>query len=121
MIKFHCILISDDEEIKDSDSNHAFEHIRQLLLDQKITEAVTYLWKVCTKLEGGPKIEDFTINKKKECLFTFLRKIFIESENELSDTEKDEDVNNAEKSEEDIKKEEEMNKRKNVINYLKVT
>lgn len=93
--------------------------MRQLLLDRKVTEAVTYLWKTCTKLEEAPKMENLSATAKEECLFAFLLKVFIESENKSTD-EEDENVNNAEKSEQDNNRKEELRLRKRVINYLKV-
>jgi len=108
--------VQQDENI---DPNHVFEHVRQLLLSRKVTEAVTYLWQTCTKLEDAPKMENLSIVAKEECLFTFLLKIFIESENKSTNDE-DENVNDTEKTEQDSNKREELRLRKRVINYLKV-
>ncbi|XP_011634039.1 condensin complex subunit 1 [Pogonomyrmex barbatus] len=106
--------VEQDENI---DPDDAFEHVRQLLLNQKVTEAVTYLWKTCTKLKEAPEMKNLSISAKEECLFAFLLKIFIESENKLAD-DKNEDLNDAAKSEQDNKNEEELRLRNRVINYL---
>lgn len=105
------------EQDENVDPNHAFEHVRQLLLSRKVTEAVTYLRKMCMKLEGAPEMENLSATAKEECLFAFLLKIFIESEVKLTDNE---NMNDAEKSEEDNNKREELRLRKRVINYLNV-
>ncbi|XP_071628166.1 condensin complex subunit 1 isoform X2 [Temnothorax longispinosus] len=109
--------INDVEQDENIDPNHAFEHVRQLLLSRKVTEAVTYLWKTFTKLEGAPEMENLSATAKEECLFAFLLKIFIESETKSTD--KDDNANNACKSEQDDNKREEIRLRKRVINYLK--
>lgn len=121
--KIHCasIFFNTDEanEEENVDPDHAFEHVRQLLLSRKITEAVTYMWKVCTKLEEGPDVGNLSSKAKEDCLFAFLLKIFIESENTSTDSAENEDINDAEKLEID-KRKEEISKRKRVIDYLKV-
>ncbi|XP_036138844.1 condensin complex subunit 1 isoform X2 [Monomorium pharaonis] len=103
------------EQDENIDPNDAFEHVRQLLLGRKVTEAVTYLWKTCTKLEEAPEMDDLSAAAKEECLFAFLLKIFIESENKS----KDDEDENAEKLEQNNDKKEELRLRKRVINYLK--
>jgi len=110
---------TDAQQDENIDPNRVFEHVRQLLLSRKVTEAVTYLWQTCTKLEDAPKMENLSTVAKEECLFTFLLKIFIESEDKLTNDE-DENVNDAENSEQDSNKREELRLRKRVINYLKV-
>lgn len=95
-----------------------FEHVRQLLLNQKVTEAVTYLWKICTKLKETPDMENFSTAAKEECLFAFLLKIFIDSEDKSADNV--ENVNDAQKPEKDEKIKLEIIKRKYVVNYVKV-
>lgn len=80
---------------------------------------MTYLWKTCTKLEGAPEINNLPATTKEECLFAFLLKIFVQSEANSTE-DKDKDVNDAEKSEQDDNKKEELRLRKRVINYLKV-
>lgn len=117
--KIHRALISDLKQKNHIDPNCAFEHVRQLLLSRKVIEAVIYLQEVCTKLEKGLEMENLSVEKKKECLFAFLLKIFMELENEATDTKRD-DANNTEKSEEDLKKQEEIKKQERIINYLKV-
>lgn len=62
-------------------------------------------------------MSNLTVEMKEECLFAFLLKIFIESEDKSTDNV--ENANNAEKSENDEKKQE-IVKRKCVINYVKV-
>ncbi|XP_011702254.1 PREDICTED: condensin complex subunit 1 isoform X2 [Wasmannia auropunctata] len=110
--------VNNVEQEENTDPNHVFENVRQLLLNRKVTEAVTYLWQTCTKLEEAPEMENLSAAAKEECLFTFLIKIFMESENKSADDE-DENANNAEKSERDNKMKEELRLRKRVINYLK--
>lgn len=103
---------TDVEQDENIDPNNVFEHVRQLLLNRKVTEAVTYLWKTCTKLEEAPEMESLSAAAKEECLFTFLLKIFIESE--------DKNANDAGNSEQDNNMKEELRLRKRVINYLNV-
>ncbi|KAM0735683.1 Condensin complex subunit 1 [Formica fusca] len=112
-----CINEPCAENKENIDADHAFEHVRQLLLNRKVTEAVKYLWKTCMILEEAPEMRDLSIAAKEECLFAFLLKIFIESENRLTDNE-DENTVDASKSEQDNKKKEEIRLRKRVINYL---
>ncbi|XP_011866970.1 PREDICTED: condensin complex subunit 1 [Vollenhovia emeryi] len=110
--------INDMEQDENIDPNHAFECVRQLLLSRKVTEAVTYLWKTCTKLEGAPDMENLSDAAKEECLFVFLLKIFIESETKSDTDPTNEDKNDAGKSEQDNGREE-LRLRKRVISYLK--
>lgn len=105
------------EQDESIDPNHVFEHVRQLLLSRKVTEAVTYLWRTCTKLEEAPKMENLSVAAKEECIFAFLLKIFIESESKLTNS-KDDNANDAGKFEQDNRREE-LRLRK-CINYLKV-
>lgn len=114
-----CINEPCAENKENIDADHAFEHVRQLLLNRKVTKAVKYLWKTCMILEEAPEMRDLSIAAKEECLFAFLLKIFIESENRLTDNE-DENTVDASKSEQDNKKKEEIRLRKRVINYLTV-
>ncbi|KYN50528.1 PREDICTED: condensin complex subunit 1 [Trachymyrmex cornetzi] len=109
---------TDNVEQENIDPNHAFEHVRQLLLSRKVTEAVTYLWKTCMTLEQISEMENFSIAAKEEFLLSFLLKIFIESENESPN---DENANDAQSStsEQDNNRKEELRLRKRVIDYLK--
>ncbi|XP_014473291.1 PREDICTED: condensin complex subunit 1 [Dinoponera quadriceps] len=107
--------IVQDENI---DPDHVFEHVRQLLLSRKVTEAVTYLWRICMKLEKAPNMENLPIEAKEECLFAFLLKIFIESEDNKS-TGNEENANDAKKSEKDETIKQEIVNRKRIVNYLK--
>lgn len=109
----------DMEQNESIDPNHAFEHARQLLLSRKVTEAVTYLWRTCTKLEEAPKMGNLSTAAKEECLFAFLLKIFIESESKPTNSTKDDNANDAGKSEQENNRREELRLRK-CINYLKV-
>ncbi|RLU17541.1 hypothetical protein DMN91_009776 [Ooceraea biroi] len=99
------------------DPDRAFEHVRQLLLNRKVTRAVTYLWEVCTRLEGAPEMESLSTAAKEECLFVFLLKIFMESEDKP--TGGDRNVTDANKSEKDTKIREETGLQKRVVNYVK--
>lgn len=105
-----------DEE-EDINTDTAFEYIRQLMLKEKIFEAVTYLWKVCIKLKQKPDIENLSPEAKEECLFLFLLKTFMESENNLNNIKE-----NIEKKQsiEENKEKEEIIAIKRVINYLRV-
>ncbi|XP_072757251.1 condensin complex subunit 1 [Anoplolepis gracilipes] len=105
------------ENKENIDADHAFEHVRQLLLSRKVTKAVTYLWKTCMTLKEAPEMKDLSTAAKEECLFAFLLKIFIESENNSTDN-GDEKTVDASKSEQDNKKKEEISLQKRVINYL---
>ncbi|KYN03812.1 Condensin complex subunit 1 [Cyphomyrmex costatus] len=108
---------TDNVKQMDIDPNHAFEHVRQLLLNRQVTEAVTYLWNTCMTLEQVSGMENFSTAAKEEFLLSFLLKIFIESENKSSN---DENANNdAQNSEQDNNNKEELRLRKRVINYLK--
>ncbi|XP_012064392.1 PREDICTED: condensin complex subunit 1 [Atta cephalotes] len=116
-------ILKDNEEYTDNveqeniDPNYAFEHVRQLLLSRKVTEAVTYLWKTCMTLEQISGMENFSTATKEEFLLSFLLKIFIESENESPN---DENANDAQSStSEQNNKKEELRLRKRVIDYLK--
>nr|XP_012231606.1 PREDICTED: condensin complex subunit 1 isoform X2 [Linepithema humile] len=109
---------TDTEDEENIDPNHMFEHIRQLLLNRKVTAAVKYLWTTCTKLKENPEMENLSAIAKEECLFTFLLKIFIESEDDSLENENGDAVNNADKLNQVNKMKEDINKRKRIINYL---
>ncbi|XP_071858144.1 CAP-D2 condensin subunit [Bombus fervidus] len=103
------------EEEEDINSDTAFEHVRQLILKEKILEAVTYLWKVCIKLKRSPDIEVLSPEAKEECLFLLLLKTFMESESNLDNIGENTDaVHSTDKN-----KEEEEIISKRVVNYLK--
>lgn len=102
------------ENKENIDADHAFECVRQLLLNRKVTKAVTYLWKTCMILKEAPDMRDLSTAAKEECLFAFLLKIFIESENKMTENKSTVD---ASKSEQDDKKKEEQ---KRIINYYTV-
>jgi len=102
------------ENKENIDADHVFERVRQLLLSRKVTKAVTYLWKTCMILEEAPDMRDLSTTAKEECLFAFLLKIFIESENKMTENESTVD---ASKLEQDNKKKEEQ---KRIINYYTV-
>lgn len=102
------------ENKENIDADDAFERVRQLLLSRKITKAVTYLWKTCMILEEAPDMRDLSTAAKEECLFAFLLKIFIDSENKVTENESTVDAN---KLEQDKKKIEEQ---KHIINYYTV-
>ncbi|KAL0134605.1 hypothetical protein PUN28_001419 [Cardiocondyla obscurior] len=110
--------INNEEQNENIDPTCAFEHVRQLLLNQKVTKAVTYLWKTCTKLEGAPTMDNLSTTAKEECLFAFLLKIFIESETKSTEKEND-NANNTNESEQNDKRNEELKKQKCIINYYK--
>ncbi|XP_011263197.2 condensin complex subunit 1 [Camponotus floridanus] len=99
------------ENKENIDADHVFERVRQLLLSRKVTKAVTYLWKTCMILDEAPDMRDLSTAAKEECLFAFLLKIFIESENKITENENTVDAN---KLEQDNKKKEEQ---KRIINY----
>ncbi|XP_011062247.1 PREDICTED: condensin complex subunit 1 isoform X2 [Acromyrmex echinatior] len=111
----------DNVEQENIDPNHAFEHVRQLLLSRKVTEAVTYLWKTCMTLEQISGMENFSTAAKEEFLLSFLLKIFIESENESPNNENANDAQSSisEQEKENNNKKEELRLRKRVIDYLK--
>lgn len=119
LLRMIFVFDTDMEDEENVDPNYIFEHIRKLLLNKKVTAAVKYLWKTCTKLKGNPDMENLSVPAKEECLFTFLLKIFIESEDDAVENE-NEKADNANKSEQVNKMKEEINKRKRVINYLNV-
>lgn len=109
------------ENKEDIDADQAFEHVRQLLLSRKVTKAVTYLWKTCMMLKEAPEMKDLSTAAKEECLFAFLWKIFIESENKsIDDDNEDDKTGGTNKSEQDNEKKEQIRLRKRVINYYKV-
>lgn len=87
------------------------------MLKEKIFEAVTYLWKVCIKLKQKPDIENLSPEAKEECLFLFLLKTFMESENNLNNLK--ENIEEKQSIEEN-KEKEEIIAIKRVINYLRV-
>lgn len=105
-----------DNEDEDINTDTAFEYIRQLMLKEKIFEAVTYLWKVCIKLKQKPDIENLSPEAKEECLFLFLLKTFMESENNLNNLK--ENIEEKQSIEEN-KEKEEIIAIKRVINYLR--
>lgn len=81
------------------------------MLNGEVFDAVSYLWIICTKLQETPKIENLSSEAKRECLFTFLLKIFMESE----DTITKENISPKKK-----KQKEEIKAQKRLINYLEV-
>ncbi|KAI4480327.1 hypothetical protein M0804_010325 [Polistes exclamans] len=102
---------NDDNEKKtneDIDSNLEFEKIRKLMLSEQVFDAVSYLWTICNKLQDTPKIQKLSLEEKEECLFAFLLKIFMESE----------DKKNEEISQEQKKLREEIKTQKRIVNYL---
>ncbi|XP_029054331.1 condensin complex subunit 1-like isoform X6 [Osmia bicornis bicornis] len=107
-------LEDEDEENIDIDPNTAFEHVRQLMLKEKILEAVKCLWKVCIKLKESPEIENFSAEAKEECLFLLLLKTFMESENGPNNVQE-----NADNRESLDKDKENIVGAKRVVNYLK--
>nr|XP_034178145.1 condensin complex subunit 1-like isoform X2 [Osmia lignaria] len=107
-------LEDEDEENIDIDPNTAFEHVRQLMLKEKILEAVKFLWKVCIKLKESPEIENFSAEAKEECLFLLLLKTFMESENGPDNVQE-----NADNRESLDKDKENIVGAKRVVNYLR--
>ncbi|XP_034178146.2 condensin complex subunit 1-like isoform X3 [Osmia lignaria lignaria] len=107
-------LEDEDEENIDIDPNTAFEHVRQLMLKEKILEAVKFLWKVCIKLKESPEIENFSAEAKEECLFLLLLKTFMESENGPDNVQE-----NADNRESLDKDKENIIGAKRVVNYLR--
>lgn len=81
------------------------------MLNGKVCDAVSYLWTICKKLKDIPKMENLSLEAKRECLFTFLLKIFMESEDK---------INEENLSQEKKKKREEIKAKKRLINYLEV-
>ncbi|XP_031830938.1 CAP-D2 condensin subunit isoform X2 [Nomia melanderi] len=71
----------ENEDERNINPDTAFEHIRQLMLKEKITEAVKFLWKTCIKLKQNPELTNLTSEAKEEFLFLLLLKTFMESEN----------------------------------------
>lgn len=108
-------LEDEDEDEENIDPNTAFEHVRQLMLKEKILEAAKFLWKVCIKLKESPEIENFSPEAKEECLFLLLLKTFMESENGPDNVQ--ENANNRESLDKDKKS---IVGAKRVVNYLKV-
>ncbi|XP_029054482.2 condensin complex subunit 1-like [Osmia bicornis bicornis] len=104
----------EDEESIDIDPNTAFEHVRQLMLKEKILKAVKFLWKVCIKLKENPEIENFSAEAKEECLLLLLLKTFMESENGPDNVQE-----NADNRESLDKDKENIVGAKRVVNYLK--
>ncbi|XP_076685668.1 CAP-D2 condensin subunit isoform X2 [Andrena cerasifolii] len=111
---------SDDDD-DNIDPNTAFEHVRQLMLKEKILEAVTYLWKVCIALKQCPNIENLSPDAKEEFLFLLLLKTFMESEDTLNEAKKGTDNarESTAKTQSGDKEKEEIAVVKRVVNYLK--
>ncbi|XP_076630904.1 CAP-D2 condensin subunit [Colletes latitarsis] len=108
---------NDDNE-ENIDPNIGFEHVRQLMLKEKISEAVTYLWKVYVKLTPKPDKKNFSSEAIEEFLFLLLLKIFMESEDKLDNVKVCADT--AQSSDKDKSNdEEEITATKRVVNYLK--
>lgn len=95
----------------------AFEHVRQLMLKEKILEAVTYMWKICLHLKRNSDIENLSPEAKEECLFLLLLKTFMESESNPIDGNENVD---RQHSEDKNKEDDEILALKRVVNYLKV-
>ncbi|XP_076247462.1 CAP-D2 condensin subunit [Calliopsis andreniformis] len=104
----------EDDDEDDFDPNTAFEHVRQLMLKEKILEAVMYTWKACISLKQCPDIEKLSVEAKEEFLFLLLLKTFMESEETSDKTE-----NNAEKTQSDDSEKEKIAVAKRLVNYLK--
>ncbi|XP_076167655.1 CAP-D2 condensin subunit [Ptiloglossa arizonensis] len=104
----------DDEENIDPDI--ALERVRQLMLKEKIFEAVTYLWKTCIKLKQNLDMTKFSIEAKEEFLFLLLLKTFMESEDNLNSAQKITDTMRLLNKD---KKDQEIAATKRVVNYLK--
>ncbi|XP_066603695.1 condensin complex subunit 1 [Prorops nasuta] len=111
--------IENDENI---DPNFAFEHIRQLMLEEKVIIAVTYLYKICTKLKDAPSMNGLDKDAKEECLFVFLLKIFMDSENvpETAIAENGEEAISKEvENPEQIEKRHQLEAKKRLVKYLR--
>ncbi|XP_017757299.1 PREDICTED: condensin complex subunit 1 [Eufriesea mexicana] len=106
-----------ETEVEDINVDIAFEHVRHLMLKEKILEAVTYLWKVCIKLKQSPDIENLSPEAKEECLFLLLLKTFMESENNTSN--ENESTNKKQLTDKKNNEIEEIIAIKRVVNYLK--
>ncbi|KOX78117.1 Condensin complex subunit 1 [Melipona quadrifasciata] len=106
--------VEEEENEKNINSDTAFEHVRQLMLKQKILKAVKYMWKICLHLKQNSGIEDFSPEAKEECLFLLLLKTFMESENNPIDENVD-----TQHSENKNKENDEILALKRVVNYLK--
>ncbi|KAG7205865.1 hypothetical protein KM043_007797 [Ampulex compressa] len=106
-----------EEDEENTEADDAFEHVRQLLLNEKVNKAVAYLQRVCTKLECAPKMDNLSVEAKEECLFLFLLKIFMESENASDNSEQN--TVNAEETESHEKQKEEIKAKKRVVSYFK--
>ncbi|KAK1132275.1 hypothetical protein K0M31_016395 [Melipona bicolor] len=106
--------VEEEEKEENINSDTAFEHVRQLMLKQKILKAVKYMWKICLHLKQNSGIEDFSPEAKEECLFLLLLKTFMESENNPINENVD-----TQHSEDKTKENDEILALKRVVNYLK--
>lgn len=108
---------SKEKNPEDIDPNYAFEKIRQLMLSEEISEAVSYLWEICSRLQES-KIEDLSPEAQEECLFVFLLKIFMESEHvNIKEDKKKESIEENVSQEYKMLKEK-VKAQKRLVNYL---
>lgn len=111
-----------DSDAEDIDPNTAFEHVRQLMLKEKILEAVTYLWKACIALKQCPDMENLSPDAKEEFLFLLLLKTFMESEDTSNQAKEgtDKTRESTVEAQSGDKEKEEIAVVKRVVNYLRV-
>lgn len=97
------------------DPNTIFEHVRQLMLKEKVLDAVKYLWKACITLKRAlcPDMQNLSPDAKEEFLFLLLLKTFMESTSTNTNE-------NTEKAQADDEEERCIEVAKQVVNYLKV-
>ncbi|XP_076656625.1 condensin complex subunit 1-like [Halictus rubicundus] len=102
------------EDAENISSDEAFERVRQLMLKEKIYEAVTLLWNSCIKLNQNAQLKTLPFEAKEEFLFMLLLKTFMESEDNKDST--NETTDNSESTDKNGEKKE-IEVRKRLVDY----
>ncbi|XP_076661535.1 CAP-D2 condensin subunit isoform X2 [Halictus rubicundus] len=103
----------EEEDAENINPDEAFEHVRQLMLKEKVYEAVTLLWNSCIKLNQNAQLKTLPFEAKEEFLFILLLKTFMESEDNKDNTNEITNSESTDKSRE-IKK---IEAQKRIVDY----
>ncbi|XP_076281904.1 condensin complex subunit 1-like isoform X2 [Lasioglossum baleicum] len=107
---------SEDEAEDAENINHdeAFERVRQLMLKEKIYEAVMLLWDTCTKLNQNAELKTSSFEEKEKLLLMLLLKTFMDSEDNENST--NETTGNSESTDKD-KEKKKIEVQKRIVDY----
>ncbi|XP_076282236.1 CAP-D2 condensin subunit isoform X2 [Lasioglossum baleicum] len=102
------------EDAENINHDEAFERVRQLMLKEKIYEAVTLLWDTCIKLNQNAELKTSSFEEKEKLLLMLLLKTFMDSEDNENST--NETTGNSESTDKDIEKKK-IEVQKRIVDY----